>query len=186
MRLITRFYGIQSVALLFLQKPIWEWLKLLAAACYSWLYEEGEGDINMSYALSQQCSPPAVRINNNWLFTHVYNCTWCHPPSVLETVNLSRNNYQIDACAQCLHDTKIINKGNNQGGRTWVGRTRWCHLHPPHTTRNSMQLQAALAIPRLYFGGFRLHQCVLCMFVESLSTDAPYLAATNARSDGLK
>ena len=48
-----------------LQNTIWEWLKLLAAACYSWLYEEGEGDINMSYALSQQCSPPAVRINNN-------------------------------------------------------------------------------------------------------------------------
>ena len=58
---------------------------------------------NMSYALSQQCSPPPVRINNNWLFTHAYNCTSCHPPSVLETVNLSR---KIVNNAQCLQGTK--------------------------------------------------------------------------------
>ena len=40
---------------------------------------EGSSSIDMFYALSQQCSPPAH------LFTHAYNCMWCHPPSVLST-----------------------------------------------------------------------------------------------------
>ena len=60
-------------------------------------------NINMSYALFQRCSPPAVRINYNWFFTHAYNCTWCQLLSVLETVNLSRNNINN---AQCLQGTK--------------------------------------------------------------------------------
>ena len=38
--------------------------------------------------------------------------------------------------------------------------------------------KAALGIPRLYLGGFQSHQHVQYMFVESLSTDALYLAAT--------
>ena len=29
-----------------------EWLRLLAAECYSGLYEEGGGEINLSFALS--------------------------------------------------------------------------------------------------------------------------------------
>ena len=35
---------------------------------------------------------------------------------------------------------------NNQAGweYAWVGRTCWCHIHPSHTTRNSMQLQSSL------------------------------------------
>ena len=37
-----------------------EWLRLLAAECYSWLYEGVEASINMSYALSSMLSLPAV------------------------------------------------------------------------------------------------------------------------------
>ena len=99
-------------------------------------------NINMSYALSQQCSPPAVRINYNWFFMHAYNCTWCQPFSVLKTVNLSRNINN----AQCLQDTKdncILIQINNQSRVytytnkiqagwecAWVGRTCWCSPSP--------------------------------------------------------
>ena len=47
--------------------------------------------------------------------------------------------------------------------------------------------KAALAISKdlVYFRGFLFHQHVLCLFVESLSTEAQYIAAISACSYGL-
>ena len=45
--------------------------------------------------------------------------------------------------------------------------------------------KAAIAIPRLYFCGFRFHQHILSRIVESLSTDVSYSASTSAVSEGL-
>ena len=44
---------------------------------------------------------------------------------------------------------------------------------------------AALAIHRLYFGGFQLNQHVLCMFVVSFSTACPKRTAVSASAGGL-
>ena len=45
--------------------------------------------------------------------------------------------------------------------------------------------KAAIAIPRLYFCGFRFHQHILSRLVESLNTDVSYSASTSAVSEGL-
>ena len=71
-----------------LQNTIWEWLKLLAAACYSWLYEEGEGDINMS-------SPPSTPTLIDY-----YLCYLC----VMQGLSTCINLIIISAEVHCLKD----------------------------------------------------------------------------------
>ena len=91
---------------------------------------------------------------------HAYNCTWCHQPSVLSTVNLSRNallsaykaqRITKDNCIliqrstnnqECIQTLTIINQGGSMLG--WGGHAD-VYLHPPHTTRKSMQLQSILS-----------------------------------------